>query len=405
MNLKRWETVDGVFLTCVNIPDAKEVCLSVNLLTQLSREYAAANAMIPPVLCCGTVLNTKEALAQRFEETGSLTLSPLSRCVGEIQCIGLRSVYTPSFDGKKDIFLYPAASLLAEIFLSPATRGGLFIPSNVDAAREEAEERDAAELSPADYALTRCLAEMCCYEDYSAQFPGGSSVDSFNYKKLSKHYRSLLQSSPVEIIYVGASDPDHVLSVFKDAFSAMPCSERSFDLGTDIRMNAVEDTLRRLVEPGNSDYSVLGCRIGEITEEPDAAVLEVLKQLISLGLTASGCSDHSVFVDRHKGLLLCALPLGADEALNVFDSVIEQIIQSNICGLQTAAENAADVFLAAEKSAAEIENFTLARLLDGPDCSPSELAEAARMVESEEVSAYAASLEKDYLFSLSSSAL
>lgn len=54
MTLTRNEIMPGVFLNCVTTEKFKTGCLSISLLSQLCRETAAMNALIPHVLRRGT---------------------------------------------------------------------------------------------------------------------------------------------------------------------------------------------------------------------------------------------------------------------------------------------------------------------------------------------------------------
>ena len=99
------------------------------------------------------------------------------------------------------------------------------------------------------YALTRCIEEMCCYEDFAvSRFGSESEAENIHYKKLTRHYRELIQTCPVEIFYCGKTDFKAVSAAMRDAFSAMPRGEIDYDIGTDLRMNAVEDHVRFVEE-------------------------------------------------------------------------------------------------------------------------------------------------------------
>ena len=50
---KRFELLDGVYLTAVRTDTCDRGCMSMTFLTQLSRETAAMNAVIPQVLLRG----------------------------------------------------------------------------------------------------------------------------------------------------------------------------------------------------------------------------------------------------------------------------------------------------------------------------------------------------------------
>ena len=64
MTLIRNEILPGVWLTCITTDKFKTGCLSISLLTQLDRETAAQNALIPYVLRRGSRYHTDmQALA------------------------------------------------------------------------------------------------------------------------------------------------------------------------------------------------------------------------------------------------------------------------------------------------------------------------------------------------------
>ena len=51
---KRFELLDGVYLTAVRTDDCAQSCLSIHFLTQLKRDAAALNAVLPYVLLRGS---------------------------------------------------------------------------------------------------------------------------------------------------------------------------------------------------------------------------------------------------------------------------------------------------------------------------------------------------------------
>ena len=90
MNISRTEIMDGVALNYLQSFKFKTACMSVSMLTQLSRETAAMNALIPFVLRRGTVgYPDMDAVSARLDELYGTAVEPLVRRMGEIQCIGL----------------------------------------------------------------------------------------------------------------------------------------------------------------------------------------------------------------------------------------------------------------------------------------------------------------------------
>ena len=162
-----------------------------------------------------------------------------------------------SSDGKSNLYyreylpegeklLGEVTSLMAELLLSPNTRGGLLLPQYVDSEKEKLLEIIRSRVNDKrSYALIRCLEEMCCCEDFAvSRFGSEDDVESIHYKKLTRHYRSMLQSCPVELFYCGKAPADQVAGAFREALAGMPRGEINYDIGTEIRMNALEDHVR-----------------------------------------------------------------------------------------------------------------------------------------------------------------
>ena len=139
MEVTRTELLPGVFLTHLQTDKFKTACLSVNLLTQLSRETAAMNALIPAVLRRGTTrYRDMEQLSRRMDELYGTAIEPVIRRIGEIHCLGFFASFPePAYLPGGENLLGEVCSLTAELLLSPNTRGGLLLPQYVDSEREK----------------------------------------------------------------------------------------------------------------------------------------------------------------------------------------------------------------------------------------------------------------------------
>ena len=101
MQVKRSELMPGVWLNYLHSDKFKTACLSLSLLTQLRRETAAQNALIPYVLRRGTTMYPDmEALSARMDELYGAIIEPVVRRVGEIQCLGFYASLPPRRRGR-----------------------------------------------------------------------------------------------------------------------------------------------------------------------------------------------------------------------------------------------------------------------------------------------------------------
>ena len=424
MEFSRTELMPGVFLSHLRSDKFKTACMSVTLLTQLRRETAAMNAVIPFVLRRGTTrYGDMEQLSRRMDELYGAAVEPVVRRIGEIQCIGFYGSFPePDYLPGGEALLGDTCALMAQLLLDPATRGGLLLPQYVDSEREKLLDIIRSRMNDKrSYALTRCIEEMCCYEDFAvSRFGSESEAENIHYKKLTRHYRELIQTCPVEIFYCGKTDFKAVSAAMRDAFSAMPRGEIDYDIGTDLRMNAVEDHVRFVEEEMDVTQGklVLGFRLGECMEEPDIPALYVFNAVYGSGATSklfmnvrekmSLCYYASSAVYLHKGIMLVSsgiefdkLDAARDEILAQLDSVRRGEITDD--ELRSAKKSVASDLRAVQDSIGELEGFYLSQALDGLDYGPAELAALAEDVTKEDVQAIAKSIECDLIYFLKGS--
>lgn len=421
MEFNRTELMPGVFLSHLRSDKFKTACMSVTLLTQLRRETAAMNAVIPFVLRRGTTrYGDMEQLSRRMDELYGAAVEPVVRRIGEIQCIGFYGSFPePDYLPGGEALLGDTCALMAQLLLDPATRGGLLLPQYVDSEREKLLDIIRSRMNDKrSYALMRCIEEMCCYEDFAvSRFGSESEAENIHYKKLTRHYRELIQTCPVEIFYCGKTDFKAVSAAMREAFSTMPRGEIDYDIGTDLRMNAVEDHVRFVEEEMDVTQGklVLGFRLGECMEEPDIPALYVFNAVYGSGATSklfmnvreklSLCYYASSAVYLHKGIMLVSsgiefdkMNAARDEILAQLDSVRRGEITDD--ELRSAKKSVASDLRAVQDSLGELEGFYLSQALDGLDYGPAELAALAEDVTKEDVQAIAESIECDLIYFL-----
>lgn len=416
METVRCELIPGVWLTALRSDKFKTGCLSINLLTQLNRETAALNAVLPFVLRRGTRYHPDmETIAAELDSLYGTGIEPIVRKIGEIQCIGFYASFPDEryLPQGSDVF-EKAANFACELLLAPSTRGGLLIPAYVESEKEKLLDLIRSRVNDKrSYAKLRLIEQMCCYEDYAVSRFGTEDVaEGIYYQKLTKYYHSLISTSPVEIFYCGSMDGTKVGGILSDALSGMTRGEINYDIGTDIRMNAVEDTVRSFTDEMavTQGKLVLGFRLGECMEEPDIAAIYVFNAVYGSGVTSklfmnvreklSLCYYASSAVDTHKGVMLVSSGVDFDKAdaakaemLAQLDAVKKGEITD--AELDAAKRSVASDLRACLDSQGELEGFYLANTLDGLEFSPDELAELVNEVERDDVIAIASSVVLD----------
>ena len=421
MELTRTEIMPGVWLSHLRSDKFKTACLSLTLLTQLKRETAAMNALIPYVLRRGTTrLPDMEAISARLDELYGTAIEPVVRRIGEIQCLGFyASLPEGDFLPGGQNVLNDTAALMGQFLLSPATRGGLLLPQYVDSERDKMLELIRSRINEKrSYSVFRCVEEMCCCEDYAiGRFGGESECEAIRYQKLTKQYRNLLQTCPMEIFYCGRAEEKTVVSALRDALMTMPRGEIDYEIGTDVRMNALEEQPRFVEEALDVTQGklVIGFRLGDCMEDPDLASLYVFNCVFGSGSTSKLfmnvreklqlCYYASSVIDTHKGLLLVASGIEFDKREAAQEEIFAQLDAVRRCEisdeeLHAARSGVASDLRATLDSQGDLEGFYLSQVLDGSDCGPLELAELAENVTKEDVVRIANSVECDLIYFL-----
>ena len=421
MEYTRTELLPGVFVSHLRCGKFKTACLSVTLLSQLKRETAAMNALIPAVLRRGTArYGDMEQLAGRLDELYGAAVEPVVRRVGEIHCVGFFASFAESayLPGGEDL-LGPVSALMAEMLLAPNTRGGLLLPRYVDSEKEKQLDLIRSRVNnKRSYAVQRCLEEMCCCEDYAvSRYGDEASCEAIHYKKLTRHYRELIRSCPVEIFYCGQASARRVNEALRDALSGMPRGELDWDIGTDLRMNALEAEPRCVKERMDVTQGnlVMGFRLGECMEDPDIPALYVFNAVFGSGATSklflnvreklSLCYYASSALILRKGLLVASSGVAFENFAPARDEILAQleaVRKGEISDeeLDWAKRGVASDLRAMLDSPGELEGFWLAQALDGLDYGPAELAGLVEEVTREQVVAVAKSVVCDLIYFL-----
>ncbi|MBQ9664524.1 MAG: insulinase family protein [Oscillospiraceae bacterium] len=421
MEYSRVEIRPGVWLTHLREDKFKTACFSVHLLSQLNRETASMNALIPYVLRRGTgQYPDMETLSARMEELYGTVIEPSIRRIGEIHCCGFYASF-PEDDflpGEKRV-LNDATALTLQMLLAPLTRGGLLLPAYVESEREKLLDLIASRVNnKRSYAVIRCIEEMCCCEDFSvSRYGDEESCRSINYKKLSRHYRTLLQTCPIELFYCGRASLAEMKAILRDQLATLPRGEIDDEIGTEIRMNALEEQPRYAEEEMDVAQAnlVIGWRLGECMEDPDFAALYVFndvfggspssKLFLNVREKLSLCYYASSVIDVRKGLLLVSSGIqlsNCEAAKKEIFAQLDAVREGNFTDeeLETAKAGVISDLRSTPDSQAALESFYLAQAVSGADYSPDDLAALVSEVTAERVTAIARTVECDQIYLL-----
>lgn len=411
----------NILLTCLTTEKFKTGSLSVNLLTPLKRETASHNALIPYVLNRGTAtLPDMSDISARLDSLYGARLSPIVRKKGDVQVIGFVSdfaddKFTP--DNSKN--LEDVCTLMGEMLLLPSTHGGLFRRVYVDSEKEKLLEKIGSRINDKRaYSVQRLAELMCSMEDYSVYRLGSElEAESISSRSLTHSYHDLLASAPVVIFYCGSAEPARVKKAVKDAFSPIPRSNLELNIGTEIRLNTLEEQPRYFEDEMDVTQGklALGFRLGECMENPDLAKIKVFNAVYGGAVTSKLFTNvreklslayfASSNVDIHKGIMTVSSGIDFnkyDAALSETFVQLEAIKKGEVSPeeLSAAKRSVAGAYRTIEDNPPSLENFYLNRSIIGPECTPLEIADLAEAVTLDDVVSIAKGVECDAIYFL-----
>ena len=217
MNAERIKLGEGLYLNLVKTQKFKSNLLSYYITRPLDREEVTKNALIPLVLRSGSKkYPSKLDLEKRLEELYGANLSVSINKREEKQVIRLTMEWANGEylgDPRHD---YNVIDMLKEIIFNPLAEDGKFDQGLIGREKENLRKVIESKINnKRTHAIERCIEEMAKTERFSIyQLGYVEDLEGINGENLYNHYRGIMETSPIEIFYVGHYDHE-LLSYLK----------------------------------------------------------------------------------------------------------------------------------------------------------------------------------------------
>lgn len=203
----------GINMNLIKSEKFKSNLISFYIIMPLNRKEATMNALIPLVLKRGTSsLKTKLDIERELEELYGSNLSININKRGEKHVLRF-TIESPrgTFVSEEDYFI-KVVKLLSEIIYNPYLEGKTFSHKYVEQEKEILKRAIEGKINDKrEYAINRCIEEMCKNEKYSVYEYGYiEDLDSIDEIKLYSRYKTIMETSPIEIFYVGEYDNEYI---------------------------------------------------------------------------------------------------------------------------------------------------------------------------------------------------
>ena len=415
MRFTRKEIMQDVYLTYLHQRKFKTCLLSVQLITDLRRETAGFNALVPAVLRRGTMRHPDmESLSAALDALYGATIDYTVRKKGERQCVGfVAQCIDDAFAPGREKLLEPVTELLGELLLDPVTRNGRFMPAYVDSERQNLLDAiRSLKNDKRDWADVRLMQEMCADEPYGVLRLGDEdTVSRINHQKLYRHYQQLLTTAPVEIFYCGSADESRVETALLSALASLPRGRMARPEPIVLR-HAPEEP-RYVVEEMDVTQGKLS--MGWRCETDD------IPAMVMANLLFGGSSNAKLFMTVREQLSLCyyassgfarskrIMTVSSGIEVKDYDRALAEILhqldlvrqgQWEPWELESARAAMDSALTALGDSQGAMENYCLGQNALGLDETPEELLAALREVTGERIMAAAQAARLDTVYFL-----
>ena len=421
MEGKRTQLFPGVWLRTVHTDKFKSAYLSLTLMTQLDRENASANALLPRVLRRGTMVHPDmESLSAALDELYGGAVEPVVRKKGESQCVGfLASFLDNAYALNGEDILSGAAELLGEMLLNPLTRDGVFDPDYVEGEKANLIDELRGQINDKRIYATRRLTQLMCREEsFGADKLGQEDkVAAITPESLWARYQKLLSSAQIEVYYSGSADPERVREIMERVFSTLPVSQEREEPECEVRIHAEQEpNVIEEVMDVNQGKLAMGWRTGGITvweEECPALVLcsavfggtSMSKLFMNVRERLSLCYYASSALEKQKGLMIVSSGIefqNYETAKREILAQLEDVKAGKITDdeLEGARRILINQYRSIEDEQGRMEEYWLGQAAAGTEDDPGTLAARLETVTGEQIAQVARKLELDTVYFL-----
>lgn len=327
----------GVTLRYFRDARFKQGAFSFQLVRPMGKQEAAMNALLPSVLLRGTrSCPDLRAITQRLDELYGAAVSPLVRRVGDYQTTGFYCAFMDDrFALPGDRVLAPMLSFLGELLLDSPTENGAFLPDFV-----ESEKKNLISTIESDrndkrlYAMQRLLKEMCAGDSFGLPRLGEpEDVAAITPEGLTVHYREILRTSPMELLYVGSAPQEQVLSALEPLLSTLDRAPAPLPPQTAFAPNSGSDITDTMdVAQGKL---CMGFTTPVTNRCEDMPAMQMLNAILGAGMTSklflhirermSLCYSIDSAYYGSKGILLVNAGIDFDKESTVREEVLRQL--------------------------------------------------------------------------------
>ena len=416
-NVIRSQLMPDVYLTAIKTDKFKSGVITLNMLRPLKEEEASMNALFPVILRRGTeAYPDLVAIAAELDELYGASIGAIVRKRGEVQTVGLSVEFNDDRFLPEDGLLEKVCELMGEMLLRPLTVDGAFDPEYFESEKKNLIDTINAKINDKiSYAQSRLIETMCDGEVYGVDKLGSiEAVEKITNDELFAHYRNVLETSAVEIIYAGSADSSRVAGAMTAALAGMPRGA-VVSTGTETEHNVGETKYVEDAMDVTQGKLSIGFRTGVTAADDDYPKMALFNVVFGGGLNSklfmnvreklSLCYYASSGLEKFKGLMIVNSGVEFENfevAKNEIFAQLEACKNGDITAeeLDSAKKYMLNSLRCQDDSLGAHEESALGRIIGGYDRTAEKLAEEIEPLTVEDVVSAANMVTLDTIYFL-----
>ncbi len=296
--INRRKIADGVYFSSITDKRYKKNLISVAFSTQLSKDTATENVIVPVLLTkCNSKLPTYKAFNNKMSRLYASGIGGTAGRQYDLQTISFGAYYLDdiyALSGEKMTGIM--TDILIDCLTSPVTENGVFSEKFVELEKKTVIDNiETAINDKRSYAIERAMKTICKGEPASVCSYGTvEKAKLITPDSAYKAYRRMLETMPCEIICTGCSDFDGVAEKFAAAFEKIGRHDIE---NTTIALSPVKTQTEEVTErlTVNQSKLVLGFK----SHSDDDAALVLLQKIFG------GTTSSKLFRNVREKMSLC----------------------------------------------------------------------------------------------------
>ncbi|MDD3165429.1 MAG: pitrilysin family protein [Oscillospiraceae bacterium] len=416
--MKTKQILPGVRLTAIKTDKFKTAGLSVSLLRPLRPEEAAMNALLPSVMLRGTARYCDMASISEFlDACYGAGVGGLIRKRGEVQTLGFYADFINDRlapDGAP--ILADIVDFIGQLLLRPVLEEGILTPSFVEGEKQNLINTIASQINDKRTYADKRLREIMFEGETFATGRLGSeeAVANITPEALTKHWRSVLETSQLELFYVGEEDADTLAPLLQQAFADLPrgallCPH------TIVRPEVTREKIVTETMDVTQGKLSIGLRTPITARDARYPALMLMNQIFGGGVTSklfthvreerSLCYYASSSLGKHKGTMTISSGIDSADYETAKTAILAELAackagQITTQELETARRYAVSSLRAGMDNPSRLDDYSIGQIIEGLPGTLEDLMVSVESLTMEEIVAAANTLQLDTIYFL-----